>query len=180
MYYLFSLYKNVLEWFAELSLCSKWDISHLDLKGTSEWKQSWLPYCCSESKCSKLATSKGLSEWRNSKGTIDGHFGSQQSFAQGYWLVTHPAFSSDGLKHNPSKLSLQRVKTLKGLEHRDGMQRVCVQGIVVIQSDTAIYWSGMQNTMWMGIVSTTFVICLLNRFKKAKISFILFFCVNIF
>ncbi len=45
---------------------------------------------CSKPKCSKLATSKGPSEWRISKGTTGGHLGLQWSFAQILCNMTAP------------------------------------------------------------------------------------------
>ncbi len=44
----------------------------------------------SKPKCSKLATSKGPSEWRILKGTTDGHFGLPWSFAQIICMMTAP------------------------------------------------------------------------------------------
>ncbi len=48
----------------------------------------------SKPKCSKLATSKGPSEWRISKGTIDGHFGLPWSFALILCMMMHGFFPS--------------------------------------------------------------------------------------
>ncbi len=44
----------------------------------------------SKPKCSNLATSKGSSEWRISKGTTDGHFGLPWSFAQILCMMMAP------------------------------------------------------------------------------------------
>ncbi len=58
-----------------LTVCSKWDIlpseGHFGVKKI----MAAILKCRSKPKCSKLATSKGPSEWRISKGTTDGHFG---------------------------------------------------------------------------------------------------------
>ncbi len=62
-------------------VCSKRDISPSEghLRGRSK------------PKCLKLATLKGPSEWRISKGTTDGHFGLPWSFAQNLCMMTAPS-----------------------------------------------------------------------------------------
>ncbi len=49
--------------------------------------------CRSKPKCSKLATSKGPSEWRISRGTTDGHFGPPWSFALILCMMIPPPYN---------------------------------------------------------------------------------------
>ncbi len=58
-----------------LSVRSKWDISPSEGHFGVKTIMATILKGRSKPKCSKLATSKGPSEWRISKGTNDGHFG---------------------------------------------------------------------------------------------------------
>ncbi len=71
-------------------VCSKRDISPSEGHFTVKTIMAAILKARSKPKCSKLATSKGRSEWRISKGTTDGHFGPPWSFAQILCMMTVP------------------------------------------------------------------------------------------
>ncbi len=84
----------------------------------------------SKQKCWKLASSNGPSEWRISKDTTDGYFGPHDSLLRlACWRCLHKGIELwrrralqetvvwSSTPFNPSKLSLRRVNTLKGLRH---------------------------------------------------------------
>ncbi len=86
--------------------------------------------CPSKPKCSKLATSKGPSKWRISNGynwcTLRAPMilctdSLHDDGAFVWWLrrTLQETVVWSPTTFNPSKLSLQRVNPLKGLEHRD-------------------------------------------------------------
>ncbi len=76
----------------EHTVCSKWDISPSEGHFGVKTIMAAILKCRSNPKCSKLATSKGPSDWRISKGTTDGHVGPPWSFAQILCMMMAPPY----------------------------------------------------------------------------------------
>ncbi len=113
-------------------VCSKRDISPSEGHFTVKTIMADILKGRSKPKCSKLATSKGLSDWRISKGTTDGHFGPPWFFAQILCMMTVPLYghgmmTQKGTLRNsclvpytlqPFKALTPERNPLKGLGHR--------------------------------------------------------------
>ncbi len=79
----------------DLSVHSKRDISPSEGHFSAKTIIAAILKGRSKLKCSKLATLKGPSEWRISRGTTDGHFGLPWSFGQNFCMLMAPLCGRD-------------------------------------------------------------------------------------